>query len=146
MSDTLLFLHVLAAFMLVSAVVMLSASVLGAQIPSATETLANRLWDISGAGTIGFGLWIVFREDAYDVTDGWILGAIGLWIVAGALAGIIRKTLGEAEAQPAVAVAGAEGATAGQAVAWPARAVQLHWVHAAVTLGFLILMVWKPGA
>ena len=136
MDDTLLFLHVLSAFMLTSAVVMLSAAVLGAQIPSATETLANRLWDISGLGTIGFGLWIVFRQDGYDVTDGWILGAIGLWVVAGALAGVIRKTIGEAHA------AAAEVGT----VAWPARAVQLHWVHAAITVGFLVLMIWKPGA
>jgi hypothetical protein len=144
MDDTLLFLHVLSAFMLVSAVVMLSAAVLGAQIPSATETLANRLWDISGAGTIVFGMWMVFRNDLYDVTDGWILGAIGLWIVAGALAGIIRKSIGEA--RPAPAVAGAEGGAGGHAMPWPARAVQLHWVHAAVTVAFLVLMIWKPGA
>jgi hypothetical protein len=125
--ETLLFLHVLSAFMLIGAVVMLSASVLGAEIGGTTETVANRLWDISGVGTIGFGLWIVFREDAYKVTDGWILGAIGLWVVAGALAGIIRKTISDSP-DP-----------------WPARAVRLHWVHAAVTLGFLVLMIWKPG-
>ena len=142
MDDTLLFLHVLAAFMLVSAVVMLSAAVLGAQIPSATETLANRLWDISGVGTIGFGLWIVFREDVYDVTDGWIIAAIVLWVCAGALAGLIRKSLAEAQAVPVAA----EGGAPDQAVAWPTRAVQLHWVHAAITIAFLVVMVWKPGA
>lgn len=142
MYETLLFLHVLAAFMLVSAVVILSAAVLGAQLPSSTETLANRLWDVGAVGTIVFGLWIVFREDVYDVTDGWILGAIGLWVVAGALAGIIRKSIGEARAAAPAGTAGGES----HAVAWPARAVQLHWVHAAVTVGFLVLMIWKPGS
>jgi hypothetical protein len=141
MYETLLFLHVLAAFMLMSAVVMLSAAVLSAQLPSSAETLANRLWDIGAVGTIVFGLWIVFREDVYDVTDGWILGAIGLWVVAGALAGIIRMSIGEAQAAPA-ATEGGES----RAVAWPARAVRLHWVHAAVTVGFLVLMIWKPGS
>jgi hypothetical protein len=131
--DTLLFLHVLSAFMLVGAVVMLSASVLGATIPSLTETVANRMWDISGVGTIGFGLWIVFREEVYDVTDGWILGALALWAVAGVLATLIRRSL--ASAAP-------EG---GEVAAWPATAVRMHWLHAAITVGFLVLMIWKPG-
>ncbi|MDQ3936250.1 MAG: hypothetical protein M3340_16650 [Actinomycetota bacterium] len=134
MDDTLLFLHVLSAFMLVSAVVMLTASVLGAAIPPVTETVANRIWDLSGAGTLGFGLWIVFREDVYDVTDGWILGALALWATAGVLATLIRRSL--ASAAP----------DGGRAAAWPATAVRLHWVHAMVTVGFLVLMIWKPGA
>ena len=127
MYDTLLFLHVLSAFMLVSAVVMLTASVLGAAIPSVTETVANRIWDLSGAGTIVFGLWIVFREDVYDVTDGWILGALVLWVAAAVLATLIRRALATGEGP------------------WPAPAVRLHWVHAVVTVGFLVLMIWKPG-
>jgi hypothetical protein len=145
MSDTLLFLHVLSAFMLGTAVVMLTASVLGADIGSAAETVANRLWDISGAGTIGFGLWIVFREDIYDVTDGWILGALVLWAIAGALATLIRRSLA-AEAAPAAGGAPDAGGGGGGAAAWPAQAVRLHWVHAAITVGFLVLMIWKPGA
>jgi hypothetical protein len=135
MYETLLFLHVLSAFVLVSAVVMLSASVLGAELPSGVETLANRLWDIGGGAALVFGLWLVFREDAYGVTDGWILGALGLYVVAGALAGLIRKSLSQAEPVGEA-----------HAAAWPARAMRLHWVHATVTTGFLVLMVWKPGA
>ncbi len=131
MYETLLFLHVLSAFMLVGAVTMLTASVLGATLPSLTETVANRMWDVSGAGTIVFGLWIVFREDVYDFTDGWILGAVVLWAIAGVLATLIRRSLAAVET---------EGA------GWPAPAVRLHWVHAAVTVGFLVLMIWKPGA
>jgi hypothetical protein len=144
MSDTLLFLHVLSAFMLGAAVVMLTASVLGADIGSTAETVANRLWDISGAGTIGFGLWIVFREDVYDVTDGWILGAVVLWAIAGGLATMIRRSLAS---EPAPAAAGAgDGGGGGAAAGWPAQAVRLHWVHAAITVGFLVLMIWKPGS
>jgi hypothetical protein len=144
MSEALLFLHVLSAFMLGTAVVMLTASVLGADIGPMAEAVANRLWDISGAGTIGFGLWIVFREDIYDVTDGWILGAIVLWAIAGGLATMIRRSLAS---EPAPATAGARDAGgAGAATVWPAQAVRLHWVHAAITVGFLVLMIWKPGS
>jgi hypothetical protein len=146
MDKTLLFLHVLAAFMLASAVVILSASVLGAEIGSSAEGVANRIWDIGGAGTIVFGLWLVFREDEYDVTDAWIIGAIVLWVAGAALAGMIRKRVrlgreGAAAGAPEVTTA---PASAG-AHPWPAPAVRLHWVHAAVTVGILVLMVWKPG-
>jgi len=143
---TLLFLHVLAAFMLAGAIVILSAPALGAEIGSSAEAVANRIWDIGGAGTIVFGLWLVFRRDEYDVTEAWIIGAIVLWVIAAALAGMIRKRIREAREG---AAAGAPEVTTAPAPAgpdpWPAQAVRLHWVHAALTVGILVLMVWKPG-
>jgi hypothetical protein len=126
--ETLLFLHVLAAFAMVSGIVMLSALALGAPIGSAATAVGNRLMEIGTTLVLIFGVWIVLREEVYDVTDGWILGAIGLWLVTAA----VGSMGGERGAE------GAEGYDGG------ARA--MHWAAVAATLGILVLMVWKPGA
>lgn len=128
MYETLLFLHVLSAFALVAGVVMQSALVLGAAIGRGTLALASRLTEIGGTAVLVFGLWIVFKEDVYDITNGWVLGAIALWVVAvgtGSAAG--RGVPAEGELR-------VEG-----------RAVALHWVAAAALIGILVLMIWKPG-
>lgn len=130
MDDTLLFLHVLAAFALMGGVFVLSAMALGAPIGHGPFTLGNRLVAIGGTSVLLFGLWIVFREDVYDVTDGWILGAIGLWVVATALGSISTSRGVPDEGEPRF-----EG-----------RAALMHWTATAAVLGILVLMVWKPGA
>src|SRR5215213_3325527 len=56
MSDALLFLHVLAAFLLVGAVVMVSGVALGAAAPGRTVSVANLFWDVGGLGTLVFGV------------------------------------------------------------------------------------------
>ena len=129
MDDTLLFLHVLSAFALMAGIVTFSALALGAPIGRGPFTLANRLVQIGGTGVLVFGLWITFREDVYDITDGWILGAIGLWILATA-AGTMAGSGVPEEGDPRI-----EG-----------RPVAMHWVAAAATIAILVLMVWKPGA
>jgi hypothetical protein len=124
--ETLLFLHVLAAFMLMSAVAMLCALALGAPVPARVASIGNLLWDIGGLGTLVFGIWIVAREEAYEITDGWILAALGLWLVLGGTSGIARKELTE------------DGH-------YTSRGVVVHWLRAALVIGFLALMIWKPG-
>jgi hypothetical protein len=57
MYDWLLFLHVLAAFALVAAVVMISSVVLGAAAPPRVVSVANLLWDVGGLGTLVLGVW-----------------------------------------------------------------------------------------
>ena len=127
MYDTLLFLHVLSAFLLGAAVVMLSAVALGAVLAPRSLFLADRLWDVGGLGTLVFGIWLAIHEDAYDLFDGWVLGAIVLWFVATGLAMRARQLL-----EPPAP--------------WARLGVQLHWARTAVVIGFLVLMVWKPGA
>ena len=78
--DFVLFLHVLAAFMLAATVVMTSAVVLGAVVPERTVRLSNLLWDVGGIGTLVFGLWLAIDE--YDIFDGWIIAALVLWAIA----------------------------------------------------------------
>src|SRR5688500_4152392 len=62
-TDALLFLHVLAAFLLVSTVVMLSGVALGAAAPGRTISLANLFWDVGGLATLVFGIWLAIDID-----------------------------------------------------------------------------------
>jgi hypothetical protein len=119
--DTLLFFHILAAFMLGSTVVVGSALVLGAPAAARTATISNVLWDVGGLGTLVFGVWLALYVDGYQIWDGWILAAIVLWAIA-TEAGRRARDL-----------------TVADVATW-------HWLR---TLFFVLLladMVWKPGA
>ncbi len=126
MTDALLFLHVLAAFLLVATIVMLSGVALGTPAPARTISLANLLWDVGGLGTLAFGLWLTFRDDAgdYGLLDFWIIAALVLWAVGTELGRRARAALTDA----------------------PERFAQLHWIRAAVILLLLADMIFKPGA
>jgi hypothetical protein len=119
--DTLLFFHVLAAFMLGATVVVSSALVLGAPAAPRTSTVANVLWDVGGLGTLVFGVWLALYVDGYEIWDGWILAAIVLWAIATELGRRARD----------VAVA--------NAATW-------HWLRTLFVVLLLADMVWKPGA
>jgi hypothetical protein len=119
--DTLLFLHVLMAFMLGATVVVSSAIVLGSEAPPRTITLSNVLWDVGGLGTLVFGVWLALYVDGYEIWDGWILAAIILW-----------------------AAATETGRRARDLTA--ANAVTLHWVRTLLVVLLLADMVFKPGA
>jgi hypothetical protein len=122
--DWLLFLHVLAAFLLVGTVVVHSAVVLGAPAPARTISVANLFWNVGGIGTLVLGIWLALYVKGYEVWDGWILGAIVLWLAATGLG---------SKAQAAIREGG------GDVARW-------HWLRTLATLGILVLMVWKPGA
>jgi hypothetical protein len=125
MYDWLLFLHLIAAFLLAVTVVMYSAVALGATAPGRTLFVADRCWDVGGLGTLIFGVWLALYLDQYDFFDGWILGALALWFVATGLGQTIQRRT-------------AAGETAAVAT--------MHWLRTLVVLGLLVLMVWKPGA
>ena len=129
--DTLLFLHVLAAFTLVAAVVIYSAAALGAAVPRGVLTVANVCWDAGGLGVLVLGIWLVFDVSAYELWDGWIIAAIVLWMIA--------TELGRRAAQ------GVDTAVGGAATL-SAPAARLHWLRAVATLALLVLMIYKPGA
>ena len=135
MYDWLLFLHVLAAFMVGSAVTMTSAVVLGAPATRGATTVADRLWDVGGLGTLVLGIWLALYVDGYELWDGWILGAIVLWLVATAAATRGRQLARRRLADDAVET---------DAVARPDA--PMHWLATAVTVLLLADMIFKPGA
>jgi hypothetical protein len=125
MYDWLLFLHLVAAFLLAITVVMYSAVALGAGSPGRTLFVADRCWDVGGLGTLIFGIWLALYLDQYDFFDGWILGALALWFVATGLGQTIQRRTAAGE---------------------PAAVATMHWIRTLVVLGLLVLMIWKPGA
>ena len=135
--ETLLFLHLLAAFTTVTAVALFTAMFVATARSSVTgrspllrlSPLAEALWAVGGLTVIVFGIWLAIYVDGYAVWDGWVLAAIALWVVASATGGrvargykLLRRGAGE-------------------------RAPLL--LHAAVVLAVALLladMIWKPGA
>lgn len=125
MYDTLLFLHLLAAFMLAVTVVTYTAVALGAPAGGRTLFVADRCWDVGGLGTLVLGIWLALHLDEYDFWDGWILGAIVLWMVATGLG--VRARIRAEDLDPS-------------------RAKLMHWLRTVAVVGLLVLMIWKPGA
>jgi len=123
--DTLLFFHLLAAFLLAVTVVTYTAVALGAPATGRTLFVADRCWDVGGLGTLVLGIWLALNLDQYDFWDGWILGAIALWFVA---TGLGQSTQRRIASDPAVDIA------------------VMHWLRTLTVLGLLVLMIWKPGA
>jgi hypothetical protein len=123
--DWLLFLHLLAAFMLAVTVVTYTAVALGAPAEARAMFVADRCWDVGGLGTLVLGIWLALHLDEYGFFDGWILGAVGLWFIATGLGQTVQRRT-------------AAGETAAVAT--------MHWLRTLTVLGLLVLMIWKPGA
>jgi hypothetical protein len=134
--DTLLFLHVLAAFALVATVVIFSAFALGLEADSRVFAVGNALWNVGGLGTLVFGIWLALYVKGYELWDGWILTAIVLWAIG--------TELGR-RAQVGYAAATAAGGGASD-TAEVRQAALMHWLRAVVVLALLVVMVYKPGA
>ena len=132
MDDWLLFLHVLAAFLLVITVVMYSAVALGGTLGGRATFIADRCWDVGGLGTLILGVWLALKLDEYGIFDGWIIGALVLWLVATGLGETVRKRLAEARDGDGTVTTG--------------TVTTLHWLRTLTVLGLLVLMIWKPGA
>jgi hypothetical protein len=127
--DWLLFLHVLAAFMLASTVVTFSAVALGAPTGNRALSVADVLWNVGGLGTLVLGIWLALDVDGYEVWDGWIIGAIVLWALATETGRRAAVGFRPPDGQP----------TDGQAALW-------HWLRTLLVVALLVVMVWKPGA
>jgi hypothetical protein len=135
--DWLLFFHLLAAFLLSVTAVTYSAVALGAPAGGRTLFVADRCWDVGGLGTLILGVWLALYLDQYEIWDGWIIGAIVLWLVATGLGDGVRRGL--AAAEPGTP------ATGGVATV-ESRVALMHWLRTLAVVGLLVLMIWKPGA
>jgi hypothetical protein len=134
--DTLLFLHVLAAFSLASTVVIFSAFALGQASDTRLLAIGNVLWAIGGLGTLVFGIWLALYLDTYELWDGWIIAAIVLWAIATELGR--RAQVGYTPQAGAGEGAAAVGADR-EAALW-------HWLRSIAVLALLFVMIYKPGA
>jgi hypothetical protein len=137
--DWLLFFHLIAAFLLAVTAVTYSAAALGAA-GGRTLFVADRCWDVGGIGTLIFGVWLALYLDQYEIWDGWIIGAIVLWLVTIGIGDGVRRQLAESGS----GVAGDDGGTT--VVKLESRLALMHWLRTLGVIGLLVLMVWKPGA
>jgi uncharacterized membrane protein len=154
--DWLLFLHVLAAFLLVSALVLhsfLIASARNADVPSdflrnfRLSIIGDALAGIGSIGTLVFGIWLAIQVDAYHVWDGWVIAALVLWAAYGGVGGRASKRYARARDR-ARALAAEGDAPSGElkALVRDPRALTLHVVSAGFVLLLLLDMIFKPGA
>ena len=94
LNSWLLAFHVLSAFAYVGGVVLfwiLIVSVRTIDTPEETIRMGaivkvgNAAVGIGAGGTIVLGIWLAFALDGYAIWDGWIIAAIVLWAISGAL-------------------------------------------------------------
>jgi uncharacterized membrane protein len=130
--EWLLFLHILAAFLLVAGLVGYSVLVLSSGGEAVSRSLgppALMLWNAGGLGTLVFGVWLALDVDGYELWDGWIIAALVLWLIGSGAAGRLGTALRE-----------------GQSDARLDHARVMVGVMALATLLLLLDMIFKPGA
>ena len=155
--DWLLFLHMLAAFAMVGSAVVftiLTVVLWNVDRPATAVALfgvarpAGVLVAIGGMGTLIFGIWLAIYLDAYHPWDGWILGALALWAVAGGAGGRTGKhyTAAQKLAERLLAQERRDGSGELAAALRAPLALVLQGVTVLALVGLLALMVYKPGA
>jgi uncharacterized membrane protein len=145
--DTLLFLHMLAAFAVVATVVIFTALALRLTADSRLLAVGNVLWAIGGLGTLVFGIWLALYVQGYEIWDGWIIAAIVLWFVANGLGFRGGEIYARArELAKRLAAEGDEPSPELSALIRSRRAAVMTWASTATMFAILVLMVWKPGA
>jgi uncharacterized membrane protein len=155
--DWLLFLHVLTAFALVTAVVVYTVIVLAGRRLDAPSDIArmfrlSRVGDVLIAvGSIGvlvLGIWLAIQADDYQVWDGWIIAAIVLWAVFAEVGRRTGKHYDAARTRARTLVAEGRNAPDAElnAMMRSSTGLALQLASAALVLAMLIDMIYKPGA
>jgi hypothetical protein len=157
LDDWIVALHVLSAFAYVGAIILFWVLIVAVRsIDTAEGTLrlrplgllGNITVGIGGIGTLVFGIWLALSVGNYDLWDGWIIAAIVLWVIAGALG---QRTGVEFMRGVTKAIELRDAGQAGPstellAVNRTQRGVVLHALVSLTVLLILIDMIWKPGA
>jgi len=155
--DWMLALHVLAAFSYVAGVILfwvLVVAVRKTDTPEGTirmepvAKVGTAAVGIGAVGTIVLGIWLAFRLDSYAIWDGWIIAALVLWAVAGAVGKRTgdEYTKGSTKAKELQA----EGHTGPSAELLALNRTQtgllMQSLSSLVLLLILLDMIFKPGA
>jgi hypothetical protein len=157
LNDWILALHLLSAFAMVGAVVLFWILIVAGwnmDTPapvmrvSPIARVGVAAVTVGGIGTIVFGLWLAISLEAYQPWDGWVIAALVLWAIAGAVGGRTGKEYNLAvERATELHAAGNTGPdTELLALNRTQRGLVLHSVTTLALLLLLIDMIWKPGA
>jgi hypothetical protein len=129
--DFLLTAHLLSAAISFITIAVFSAWAVGVPVKRVDFALSDAAWNISGAGLLIFGIWLALEVDGYELWDGWILAAFGLFALVSIFGARARD-------EPLKLIEAGSDARL-QVTTW-------HWLRTITLVGILILMVWKPGA
>jgi len=135
--STLLFLHVTSAVTMVTAAGLFLAIALAQRSDRHSATairlapVAAILWPVGSLLAIVFGVWLALHDSQYSLGDGWIIAAIVLWVIGGAIGGRLG--------------AGYRKVTSSGAAADPSALV-MNLALIVTLLVMLIDMIYKPGA
>jgi hypothetical protein len=157
LSDWLLALHVLAAFAWIASLVVYTVVIVAGRrlsVPSdvarlfAVSRSGDALIAVGMIGTIVFGLWLAIDLDAYHPWDGWIIAAVVLWFVAGEVG---RRTgaIYDATRQRAKELVREGNDAPSQelnAMLRSQRGATFHGLLVLISIVFLVVMIYKPGA
>lgn len=153
--DWLLLTHILGAFLFLSGSVVagiLHTAAMRRDRPSEVALLLGLVRPMViavGAGsllTLGFGIWLA--DDAgYGIGDEWVVAAIVLWVVSGALGTPGGRTLRHArELAERLAADGDRPSEELHRAVGDRRALLLNYASFAALIAIFVLMVFKPGA
>jgi uncharacterized membrane protein len=153
--DWLLMFHITGAFLLVGGSVAagcLYVLAIRAERPSETAALLRLIRvvvPVIGLGSVSalvFGLWLVHELD-FRFWSFWIIAAIVLWLVMGALGGAGGKHQGKArKLAEQLAAAGDTASDELRAALRDPRGNAMSWLAGIATVLLLVDMIWKPGA
>jgi hypothetical protein len=155
--DWVFALHLLMAATLVGSLVMswiVVVALLSAHTPGATLSL-HRVGTVGTAttvvglvGVIGFGIWLTILRDAFQVWDGWVIGAIALWLIA--TIALLRSFVEYGKPVAKARELAASGQTGSDpeltALNRTATGLLLRALASAAIVLIVIDMIWKPGA
>ena len=110
--EWLLFLHVLAAFLLVAGLAAYGVLVLGSGGEATRRALdapAMALWNVGGLGVLVLGIWLALHVDGYELWDAWIVAAIVLWLIASGAGGRLSRRRARGRPRPGARAARGHG-------------------------------------
>jgi uncharacterized membrane protein len=155
--DWLLFLHVLAAFILMSALVLftfLIAYLWRTDVPSdiarvsGLSRVGTALVGVGAVGALIFGIVLAFEAESYAIWDPWIVAALILWAVTAELGrrtGLVYDAAGAKARELVAAGHDAPNPELG-AMFRSSRGLTLHFATFGVVVLILLDMIFKPGA
>ena len=156
LNDWILALHLLSAVALIAAMTISSvmiAALWRTDDPAAVTSfmrvglVGNVFVSIGLLGTIVFGVWLAISLDAYELWDGWVIAALVLWVIVGA----VGKRTGDgyratAEMAAQLVSSGSPRSPELAAAMGASRAFWFHCLTLVLILLIVIDMIWKPGA
>ncbi len=155
MTKTLLFLHLLFAFLFFSGAVAAGIAQLTAlrrDRPSEiallfrTARIGALLATVTGLLALVFGMWLVSDLDL-DFGAAWISASLGLWLASMILGGLGGRTARHARLlAERLAAEGDRPSDELRGLVGHRPSLLLSYASTAAILAIIVLMVWKPGA